>query len=323
MHHQEMFCSPNFKWFFKYVGNFSALCLVVYGAIFQYRLKYSFSLSIAVPLALFFILLLVYRWLLRYKFKLKNNINKADDLFTNFASMIPSVDEVIVLENNALPYLEAIKGALRGSFNCEIGIMACGSIPERFAAPLVKDWISDINTGPYYKHGLFSDQDFLTEPSKITASYSAAQSDKLEIVQSESFIEKGFAMLRVSRCMAEKFNLKEGFLSTDTIKHSVKRCILEAPKTNFPGVHSLPLCQWLTVVFNQVNVKINGPAVQVRIKNGMDEWNIYLADFTFCIRCFEWPLESKWLSRKKIWPDQRVVTTIKDIGFHCSQKSKK
>ena len=35
------------------------------------------------------------------KLKLKKNINKADDLFTNFASMIPSLDEVIVLENNA------------------------------------------------------------------------------------------------------------------------------------------------------------------------------------------------------------------------------
>ena len=102
--------------------------------------------------------------------------------------MIPSLDEVIVLENNALAYLEDIKGALRSS-NCAIRIMACVTIPERLTVPLVKDWISDIDTGPYYNHALFSDQDFLIEPFGITASYSA-QSHTIEIVKSESCIEE-------------------------------------------------------------------------------------------------------------------------------------
>ena len=45
-------------------------------------------------------------------------------------------------------------------------------------------------------------------------------------------------MLRVSGCMSRRFNLKEGFLLTDTVKHAVKRCISEEPMTNFPGAVS-------------------------------------------------------------------------------------
>ena len=81
---------------------------------------------------------------------------------------------------------------------------------------------------------LLSDQDFLIEPFGINESYSA-QSDAIEIVGSKSFIEEGFVMLRVSRCMARRFKLKKVFLSTNTIKHSVKRCISKVPKTNFSG----------------------------------------------------------------------------------------
>lgn len=92
----------------------------------------------------------------------------------------------------------------------------------------MEDWIGDIGK-EWIRHTLLSDQDFLLEPSGITASYSAAQSDTLEIVQSESFIEEGFAKLRISRSMAGRFEPKEGFLSTDEIKYSVKRCKAEAP----------------------------------------------------------------------------------------------
>ena len=108
------------------------------------------------------------------------------------ASLIPSVDEVVLLEEKALRYLNGIKGALSSRFNCEIHFMACGSLSERFGVPLVNDWIGDIGRISV-KHALLSDQDFLIEPFGITASYSA-QSDTLEIVQSESFIEEGFAM---------------------------------------------------------------------------------------------------------------------------------
>ena len=272
-----------------------------------------------VVLSLYFILEYAYRYLKHYKFKLKNNINEADDLFTNFASMIPSLDQANVLENKALTYLQGIKGALSSKFGCEIRIMACGSIPERFAVPLVQDWISDINKGPYYNHALFSDQDFLIEPCGITATYSA-QSDTIEIVESESCIEEGYAKLRVSKGMST-FNVKDGFLSTDTIKHSVKRCISKEPMTNFPGVDCNLLCTWHTA--NQVNVKSHGPAVEVRIMNLMNEWNIYKADFTFCIPCLKWPSKSNWPSSEKIWPDHTVVTTIEGHGFHFVPISQK
>ena len=73
--------------------------------------------------------------LLRHKFILKNNINTADNVFTNIASMIPSLDEMVLLENKALAYIEGFKGALSSRFNCAIHLVACGSIPERFAVP--------------------------------------------------------------------------------------------------------------------------------------------------------------------------------------------
>ena len=186
MHHQEMFYF--FRLIYKFVATGSALLLIANGITRVVVFKSYIFLCLSLVLSLYFLLIIGYRYPMHQKLKLKKNINKADDLFTNFASMIPSLDEVIVLENNALAYLEDIKGALRSS-NCAIRIMACVIIPERLTVPLVKDWISDIDTGPYYNHALFSDQDFLIEPFGITASYSA-QSHTIEIVKSESCIEE-------------------------------------------------------------------------------------------------------------------------------------
>ena len=168
------------------------------------------------------------------KFVLKNKYNKLDDISINIASTIPSLDEVILLEEKALVCLKDIKGALSKRFNCPIRLIPCGSIPERFSVPIVNDWIGDVGKVDHWNHALLSDQDFLIEPFSITASYSA-QSHKIEIVQSESlFTEEGYAKLRVSRCMSRRFYLNEGFLSTDTVKHSVKQCISEEPMRNFP-----------------------------------------------------------------------------------------
>ena len=178
-----------FRLIYKFVATGSALLLIANGITRVVVFKSYIFLCLSLVLSLYFLLIFGYRYPMHQKLKLKKNINKADDLFTNFASMIPSLDQANVLENKALTYLQGIKGALSSKFGCEIRIMACGSIPERFAVPLVQDWISDINKGPYYNHALFSDQDFLIEPCGITASYSA-QSHTIEIVKSESCIEE-------------------------------------------------------------------------------------------------------------------------------------
>ena len=151
--------------------------------------------------------------------------------------------------------------------------MDCGSIPERFAALLMIDCIEEMN--PAGK--LLPDQDFLIKPNKITACYSA-QPDTIEIVQSESFVEEGYATLRVSKCMAETFNLEEGYLSTTTIKESVKQCILENYKRVFLGLQYVHSSSG-----NPTDVKIHDPAVKVKIKRS----SVYSADFTFAIPCFE------------------------------------
>ena len=256
----------------------------------------------------------------RRKFILKNSISKADDILTNVASMIPSTDEVVLLEKKASVYHKAIKGALSSRFNCSIRFMACGSVPERFGVPLVNDWISDVGQMED-AHALLSDQDFLVEPRGITASYSA-QFDKVEIVQRKSCIEKGFAMLDISKPLSRKFNLKEGYLSTAAIKHSVFQCIAKVPATNFPGIFRRDQATWLDRQSISHQVKIDGPAINLHIKT-LNHDSIFLADFTFAIRCFTWPPESDWPLRNKMWPDHRVVAIIKDLGFHFVPRNQK
>ena len=259
---------------------------------------------------------LIHSFIRRRKFILKKSISKPDDLFENIASVIPSEDEVVLIEEKASVYLKDIKGALSSRFNCSIRFMACGSIPERFGVPLVDDWISDVGK-IHDAHALLSDNDFLEEPFGITASYSA-QSYTVEIVQWESFIEEGYAMLNISRPVARRFNLKEGFLSTTAIKHSVLRCISKVPATKFPGIVTRDQNPWLDRL-SRLSVShlatIHGPAINLHIQT-LDNDSIFLADFTFAIPCFKWPPESDWPFRNKMWPDHRVVAGIKDLGFH-------
>ena len=269
-------------------------------------------ICIRVVLAYTFGVIFGLRFLKQRKFILKGGINKADDLITNIASVIPDIYEIIYLEHNALVYFGDIRGAFSSRFSCPIRLMACGSIPERFAAPLGIDWISGI-TRRMIGHALLSDQDFLIEPSGITASFSA-QSRTIEIFQSESFIEEGFAKLRISRSMAERFDLKEGFLSTDTIKKSVKRCISENYKNDFLGNS-----YYNYSLDTLISFKIHGPVVNVCFQKLLS--SVYSADFTFAIPCFAWPPESDWSSREKMWPNQTVVTTIKNLGFHFVPKN--
>ena len=260
------------------------------------------------------ILVIVFLIILRYngKFILKNGINEADDLITNIASVTPSADEVVLTNEKVLIFFKDIKETLSSGFNCEIRLIACGSIPERFAALQMIDWNIEIMNRDRVR-ALPSDQDVLIEPSKITASY-LAQPDTIEIVQRESFIEEGFVMLNISKHIATRFNLEEGFLSTDTIKHSVKRCILENYEKDFLGI-----VYYHSSSGQPIHVQINGPAVNVCIR-GLHS-SVYLADFTFAIPCFEWPPESDWPSRDKKWPNQTAVTTIKSHGFHFVPKN--
>ena len=246
-------------------------------------------------------------YFMQWKYILKDRINKANDPITNISSVIPSEDDVVRINEKALAYFQDIKEPLSSEFNCKICLMDCGSIPERFAALLIIDCIEEMNPADI----LLPDQDFLIKPNKITACYSA-QPDTIEIVQSESFVEEGYAKLRVSKRMAETFNLEEGYLSTTTIKESVKRCILKNYKRVFLGLQYVHSSSG-----NPTDVKIHGPAVKVKIKRS----SVYSADFTFAIPCFEWPRESDWPLREKKWPNQTVVTTIMNLGFHFVPKN--
>ena len=262
------------------------------------------------------------KYIFHHNFLLKNNIDIDNkyQFFANIIPPIPTVDEIVLLEEKAIVYLKDINGVLSNRFNCAVRFIVCGSLSEAFGMPLVNDWISDIGR-KVNRHPLLTDQDFFIEPSEITASYSS-QSDTIEIVQSKSFIEEGYVLLRVSRCMAEKFEIREGFLSTDKIKHSVKQCISKN-LDKLPGVNRRGRpCVDMPIIFLKQCVYIHDPAINVHISTFHDEI-IYLADFTFAIPCLKWPPESDWPSRNRMWPDHKEVTTIKDLGFHFVPKNLK
>ena len=326
------------------IGNWKVMGIIKIGCISGFQFKiflgilfsvciYSMIKTIQLNIIVFYgeviavLLLFLYfcgiKYIFHHNFLLKNNININNkyQFFANIISLIPSVDEMVLLEEEAVVYLKDINGVLSNRFNCAVRFITCGSLSEGFGVPLVNDWISDIGR-KINRHPLLTDQDFFIEPSEITASYSS-QSDTIEIVQSNSFIEEGYALLRVSGCMAGRFEIEEGFLSTDKIKHSVKQCISKN-LDKLPGVNRRvhPCCYEMPILFLKEYVYIHGPAINVRISTFQDEI-IYLADFTFAIPCLKWPPESDWPSRNKMWPDHRVVTTIKDLGFHFVPKNQK
>ena len=253
---------------------------------------------------------------------LRTNIKKPNDIFTNIMALIPSEDEVDLLEEKALVSLQDIKEAISSKFNCAINILLSGSMPERFGVPFVDDWIDDIGT-LNKSPGLLSDQDFLIEPSTIIASYSFKCS-RLEIVQDISCKEEGFAMLKVSKSLARRCNLKEGFLSTEVIKDSLLKCLKKVSLTHFPGIvrRSRGLLESLFKSKVRRKVQVHGPAVNLTISTLEGSNLIYLADFIFAIPCFQWPRESDWPSRNKKWPDHKVVATIKERGFHFIPRNK-
>ena len=259
----------------------------------------------------------------RRKWILKTNIDKPNDLFTNIASMIPNEEKVNYLEEKALDCFSGIKEALESTFNCTIHFVASGSIPERFGVPLVDYWIDNIGK-TRDRHALLSDQDFLIQPCEITASYSS-QPNTIEIVQSESCVEEGFAKLKVNESLARKYDLKKGFLSTNVIKKSIKRCLSKANLTHFPGVprRSQGLLESLLASLICRKVKVHGPAVNLSITTLDNSKEIFLADFTFAIPCLEWPRESDWPVRDRMWPDRKVVATVtKCCGFHFVPRNK-
>ena len=116
----------------------------------------------------------------------ETSINQMN-FFSNTMSMIPSKNQVNLLEKKALVYLEPINETLSKRFNCTIRFMASGSIRERFGVPLGNYSIDNIGIIEE-RIALLSDQDFLIESTELIASYKC-QSDLVEIVQSESCVE--------------------------------------------------------------------------------------------------------------------------------------
>ena len=330
----EKCSSKNRKFLGRFVLVISIFCFVGRISLNILNLICALPLLIAI-LAIFFFASVVlasfwccYRrgpqmFLDRRKWILKTNIDKPNDLFRNIASMIPNKEKVDYLEEKALFYLKRIKEALESRFNCTICFVASGSIPERFGVPLVDYWIDNIGKTKD-RHALLSDQDFLIQPCEITASYTS-QPDTIEIVQGELCVEEGFAMLKVNESLARKYNLEEGFLSTDVIKNSVFKCLSKDTLAHFPGVarRNQGLLEKLLTSLIRPAVKVHGPAVNLSIKTLDNSKEIFLADFTFAIPCLQWPPESDWPFRSKMWLDPKVIATItQDCGFHFVPRNK-
>ena len=259
---------------------------------------------------------------LRRRYVLKEKTCEAAELFRSFFITIPTITQITILEDKSQIYLNDIKRSLKEKFNCAISIMLSGSLPERFGVPLVYDWVS-ITGKLKQSHALLTDQDFLIEPLGIIASYSNRIST-LEIVQNGPNMDVGFCMLNVNTCIARRFNIDEGPLSTKKMKTSVYKCLSGASIRDLPGVAEIVNIPWIDKIYTKPvrkHLKIHGPAIKLTIT--ASNRDIFVGDFTFAIRCFQWPPQSDWPCRKKKWPAPDTVATIKALGFHFVPKSQK
>ena len=314
----DFYCGT-FKYFLVFY--FIAVIFVLWKyQITTYVLEYLFGASVCVVFIGVCFICIPKCFLGRYI--LKEKTCEPAELFRSFSIAIPTITQITILEDKSQIYLADIKRSLKERFNCAITIMLSGSLPERFGVPLVYDWVS-ITGKLEQNHALLTDQDFLIEPFGIIASYSDSL-NTLEIVQNEPNMEKGFCMLKVSTCIARRFNIDEGPLSTKKIKTSVYKCLSGASVRDLPGVAEIVNIPWIDKIYTKTvrkHLKVHGPAIKLTLTSSNRD--IFLGDFTFAIRCFQWPPQSDWPRRKKEWPSPEAVATIKALGFHFVPKSQK
>ena len=256
------------------------------------------------------------------RYILKEKTCEPAELLRSFFIVIPTIIQIAILEDKSQIYLTGIKRSLKERFNCAITIMLSGSLPERFGVPLIYDWVS-ITGKLEQNHALLTDQDFLIEPLGIIAGYSDSL-NTLQIVQNEPNMEIGFCMLKANTCIARRFNIDEGPLSTKKIKNTVYKCLSRASVRDLPGVAEIVNVPWVDKIYTKPvrkHLKVHGPAIKLTIT--ASNRDIFLGDFTFAIRCFQWPPQSDWPRRKKEWPSPETVATIKDLGFHFVPKSQR
>ena len=258
----DFYCGT-FKYFLVFY--FIAVIFVLWKyQITTYVLEYLFGASVCVVFIGVCFICIPKCFLGRYI--LKEKTCEPAELFRSFSIAIPTITQITILEDKSQIYLTDIKRSLKERFNCAITIMLSGSLPERFGVPLVYDWVS-ITGKLEQNHALLTDQDFLIEPFGIIASYSDSL-NTLEIVQNEPNMEKGFCMLKVSTCIARRFNIDEGPLSTKKIKTSVYKCLSGASVRDLPGVAEIVNIPWIDKIYTKTvrkHLKVHGPAIKLTL----------------------------------------------------------
>jgi len=231
---------------------------------------------------------------------------------------ISSGEELLRIERESHKNLTLVEEVMKEGMEITGNIerLMAGSTAERFSLPIVPS-VKQVGRKQYeFLHAIFSDFDYMISCIEDKASFTSDE-EKYFICSENAELKPGFVHLLTNqeKTLTSASNIQKLLYKvTKVIK--VKDLEGYIPPRNY--------CYGLVTLatsFGQINIK--GPAIEIRLGGAVNESNCFYSDFTFTIKCSEWPDKmSDWTYRPdKLWPDPSDVTRIASYGCHLVPKS--
>jgi len=284
---------------------------------------------IALSIWLFFMLCVLKRkWILRVYYGKRNFTREKHDYPLDFIlkklhAFISTEEEVARIQEKNRKNLTLVEKVMKGG----LGITGntehfmAGSTAEGFSLPIVPNITQIRKTNHELLHAIFSDFDYMISCTQDKASFTRDE-EKYLVCSKSAQLKPGFVHL-----FANQDN-------TFTSAKNLRKLLLNVSKAirveELQEDYSTPLYFCFGLIpyhFSLGQVNSKGPAIEIKIGNGAafisDQSNRFYCDFTFAIKCPQWPDEmSNWVYRpNKLWPDPSNVTRIASYGCHFVPKS--
>ena len=210
---------------------------------------------------------------------------------------MPTQEQLQEFKEKALLYLNDIKSSLEDKLSTKIQLIFSGSSVEGYGIPVMMKV-------PFRSSTLRTDLDVMFCSMEEKATFSDQGNILIEPFVSKTEDFTGYAQLKyltpgVQRCV-----------SSNVIRKKVKDGVQNTSITNLPE-RSAPAKNCWT----HIRLDCKGPAMKLRIKQ------LFEADITFCIPCYEWPTMSDWPSRPRYWPSAHEAQRIISLGCHLVAKA--
>jgi hypothetical protein len=207
-------------------------------------------------------------------------------------------------QNEILSFLDDIKDELKRKIipRATFKSIPVGSVKERYGIPHSynntkrrSDFISTLNT----------DIDVMFCFESIKASSSGLRN----MLVIKPIVPEGIGFLGYAQLTSLE---PDCVISSKDIIKQAKIAVGCTQIKNHPGI---PRCFGRCKEVPELQFITKTPAIKI-ICTG----NIFEADVTLCIKCFEWPSLSDWPERQRCWPSQEDVHRIKLRGCHLVPK---